>query len=300
MPNHGSELHVLVLADESGRTVTLRGWLEAAHFTVVLARADADQADAIVVHVSAPGPDALALCQELRDVEDTALTPLLIWSEQPFTPEERLAALHAGAWDCLAPGVDRDETLARLSTFVRAKRGADRQNGDGLVDPGTGLYNRHGLARRARELNSQAFRDHSALACVAFSLDIIDPADEARTASVVAQCAQALSKRARLSDVVGRLGPREFAVLAPATGPDGAVKLAHRMVQWVTAALATDPHAPSVRMRAGYDAVVNVAYEPLDPAALLLRAATALRVARSGGADWLKRFEGGAPRRDAR
>jgi len=120
-----------------------------------------------------------------------------------------------------------------------------------------------------------------------------------RTAAVVAQCAQALSKRARLSDVVGRLGPREFAVLAPATGPDGAVKLAHRMVQWVTAALATDPQAPSVRMRAGYDAVVNVAYEPLDPAALLLRAATALRGARSGGADWLKRFEEGA-RRDAR
>ena len=299
MPNHRSDLHVLVLAHEPERTVTLRGWLEAAHFTVVLARADADQADAIVVHVSVPGPDALALCQELRDAEDTALTPLLLWSEQPFTPEERLAALHAGAWDCLAPGVDRDETLARLSTFVRAKRGADRQNGDGLVDPGTGLYNRHGLARRARELNSQAFRDHSALACVAFSLDILDAADEARTAAVVAQCAQALSKRARLSDVVGRLGPHEFAVIAPATGPDGAVKLAHRMVQWVTAALAADPQAPSVRMRAGYDAVVNVAYNPLDPAALLLRAATALRGARSGGADWLKRFEEGA-RRDAR
>jgi len=33
---------------------------------------------------------------------------------------------------------------------------------------------------------------------------------------------------------------------------------------------------------------------------LLLRAATALRGARSGGADWLKRFEGGAARRDAR
>ena len=127
MPNHRSELHVLVLAHEPGRTVTLRGWLEAAHFTVVLARAEAEQADAIVVHVSAPGPDALALCQELREAEDTALTPLLLWSEQPFTPEERLAALHAGAWDCLAPGVDRDETLARLSTFVRAKRGADQK-----------------------------------------------------------------------------------------------------------------------------------------------------------------------------
>lgn len=308
MLKHGSELHILLLSNEPGRTITLRGWLDAAHFItttaapgeVGLATAEAEQPDAVVLHVLEPGPATLALCEELRDAAPTHLTPLLVWSEQPFTREERLAALHAGAWDCLAPGVDRDETLARLRTFVRAKRGTDKQDGDGLVDPGTGLYNRHGLARRARELNSQAFRDHSALACVAFSLDILDAADEARTAAIVARCAQALSTRARLSDVIGRLGPREFAVLAPATGPDGAVKLAHRMVQWVTAALATDPQAPPVRVRAGYDAIVNVAYEPLDPTALLLRAATALRGTRSGSSEWLKRFEEGAPRLDAR
>lgn len=310
MPNHRSELQVLVLTHGPERTVTLRAWLEAAHFTTAtavpgdagLATAAAEQADAVVLHVMGPGAEALAECAEVREAARTHLTPLLVWSEQPFTHDERLAALRAGAWDCLAPGTDRDEMLARLHTFVRAKRGADRQDGYSLVDPVTGLYNRHGLARRARELNSQAFRDHSALACVAFSLDIADAsaADEARTAAVVARCAQALSARARLSDVIGRLGPREFAVLAPATGPDGAVKLAHRMVQWVTAALATDPQAPPVRVRAGYDAVVNVAYEPLDPTALLLRAATALRGVRRGGGEWLKRFEEGAPGRDAR
>lgn len=299
MLKRGSELQVLLLTNEPERTITLRGWLDAAHFItttavpadVGLAAAEAGSPDAVVLHVLEPGPAALALCEELRDAAPTHLTPLLVWSEQPFTREERLAALHAGAWDCLAPDVDREETLARLSTFVRAKRGADKHDGDGLVDPGTGLYNRHGLARRARELNSQAFRDHSALACVAFSLDILDAADASRTAAIVARCAQALSTRARLSDVIGRLGPREFAVLAPATGPEGAVKLAHRVVQWVTAALATDPQAPPVRVRAGYDAVVNAAYEPLDPTALLLRAATALRGTRRGGAEWLKRFE---------
>jgi diguanylate cyclase (GGDEF)-like protein len=311
MPNHRSELQVLLLSREPERTGTLRGWLDAAHFTTTtavpgaagLARAEAEQPDAVVLYVAVPGPDALALCEELRDAAATHLTPLLLWSEQPFTREERLAALRAGAWDCLAPGTDRDEMLARLHTFVRAKRGADRPDGDGLVDPLTGLYNRHGLARRARELNSQAFRDHSALACVAFSLDITDgsAADDARVAAVVARCAQALSTRSRLSDVVGRLGPQEFAVLAPATGPDGAVKLAHRMMQWVTAALGADPQAPPVRVRAGYDAVVNVAYEPLDPTALLLRAATALRGIRTDvGGEWLKRFEAGATRPDAR
>lgn len=309
MPNPWSQPQVLLLSHQPDRTATLRGWLDTAHFTSTitapdnaLAVAEAAQPDAIVLHVAAPGAGVLRHCEELREAAATQLTPLLVWSEQPFTQDERIAAVQAGAWDCLAPGTDRDEMLARLHTFVRATRGADRAaDGSGLVDPLTGLYNRHGLARRARELNSQAFRDHSAIACVAFSLDIADgAADDSRTAALMARCAQALSTRSRLSDVIGRLGPREFAVLAPATGPEGAVKLAHRMFEWVTAALAADPQAPTVRVRAGYDAIVNVAYEPLDPTALLLRAATALRGARGGGADWLKRFDESAARREVR
>jgi len=301
---------VLLLTRELERTKTLRNWLDAAHFTTItavpgdvgVARAEAEQPDAIVLYVTGPGPEALALCEELRDAAPTHLTPLLLWSEQPFTHEERLVALQAGAWDCLAPGTDRDEMLARLHTFVRAKRGVGRPDGDGLIDAATGLYNRHGLARRARELNSQAFRDHSALACVAFSLDLSDgsAADDARVAALVARCAQALTTRSRMSDVIGRLGPREFAVLAPATGPDGAVKLAQRLKRWVTGALDAELGTPPLRLRAGYDAVVNVAYEPLDPTALLLRAATALRGLRAdSGSDWLRRFEEGTARRGA-
>jgi len=38
--------------------------------------------------------------------------------------------------------------------------------------PRTGLYNRQGLARRARELGSQAFREHGPLACVVLALDL--------------------------------------------------------------------------------------------------------------------------------
>src|SRR5260370_3504838 len=193
--------------------------------------------------------------------------------------------------------------LLRRRRSVGATRGADGADGSGLVDPLGGLYNRHGLARRARELNSQAFRDHSALAGVAVSPDITDgrAADDARVAAAGTGCAPALSTRSRLSDVIGRLGPREFALLAPATGPDGAVKLAQRMLHWVTTALAADPQAPAVRVRAGYDAVVNVAYAPLDPTALLLRAATALPgIHSTGGGEWLQRVAEGEMRRGTR
>src|SRR5258708_27822311 len=130
MPKHRPELHVLLLSREPERTETLRGWLDAAHFTTTmtvpgdigLARAERLQPDAIVLHVSVPGPEALALCAQLRDAAPTLLTPLLLWSAQPFTREERLAALHAGAWDFLPPGPHPPEMLPRLHPFGRPPR----------------------------------------------------------------------------------------------------------------------------------------------------------------------------------
>ena len=103
MVTQRTETVVLLLTRELERTKTLRNWLDAAHFTTItavpgdvgVARAEAEQPDAIVLYVTGPGPEALALCEELRDAAPTHLTPLLLWSEQPFTHEERLVALQA-------------------------------------------------------------------------------------------------------------------------------------------------------------------------------------------------------------
>src|SRR5258708_7082257 len=115
MPNQRSELHVLLLSREPERTETLRRSLDAAHFAIPrtahaqLGRARAERLGhgAAVLSVSVPAPEAWALCAGLRDAAPTQLTPLLLGSEPPFAREERLAALPAGAWDCLAPGPDR-------------------------------------------------------------------------------------------------------------------------------------------------------------------------------------------------
>src|SRR5881409_763312 len=80
----------------------------------------------------------------------------------------------AGAWECIAPPHDADEILLKIGAYVHAKLDADRARSEGLLDSATRLYNRQGLARRARELGAQAYRDHGALACVVFALDI-DP-----------------------------------------------------------------------------------------------------------------------------
>src|SRR2546426_9470870 len=218
--------------------------------------------------------------------------------------EQRIAALRAGAWECIAPPHEADEILLKIGAYVRANLDADRARAEGLLDPLTGLYNRQGLARRARELGSQAFREHGALACVVLALDVETPASASESAGqVVVRCVHALKSSARLSDVVGRLSPTEFAVLAPGTDAAGARRLAERLASTVQASAggvptpAADPGAQplaQLRVRCGYEAVANVGYAPIEPVDLLVRASTALRTGRAEGGSWLRRFDDGA------
>src|SRR4029077_4413062 len=170
-----------------------------------------------------------------------------------------------------------DEILLKIGAYVHAKLDADRARAGGLLDPVTGLYNRQGLAprapgagvtglstgggppRRARELGSQAFREHGPLACIVLALDVEPPGGVN-----VGRSVQAIKAAARLSDVIGRLGATEFAVLAPGTDAEGARRLAERLASSVsTATIAPAGFPPAVRVRCGYEAVANVGYAPI-------------------------------------
>src|SRR3989449_11568840 len=114
----------------------------------------------------------IELCRALcTDARIPSSTPVFIALPESESREQRLAALREGAWECISPPHDPDEIVLKANAYVRGKLESDRTRAEGLLDPQTGLYNHQGLARRARELASQAFREHSALACVALVLD---------------------------------------------------------------------------------------------------------------------------------
>jgi PleD family two-component response regulator len=270
-----------------------------------LQRARATQPDAIIVEGELSDMTGVELCSSLRSDPGVASSTPMLLCVAATTREVRIAALRAGAWECVAPPHDADEILLKLDAFVHAKLDADRARAEGLLDPATGLYNRQGLARRARELGAQAFREHGALACVVLALDR-DPGDPSGMANappaVVARTVQALKNAARVSDVIGRLTPAEFAVLAPDTDPAGARRLAERLGTSLEAALAVEPAVPETasgtsltsrppRVRCGYEAIANVGYAPIEPVDLLVRAATALRTGRAEAIGWIRRFE---------
>src|SRR5207302_2707195 len=240
----------LVLLGGNGQEATrwLRSLLEGGGYAVlqersaqhVLERARSTEPDLIIVDAELPDMPGADVCRTLRtDPRVSSSTPILLAVREPASRAQRLAARRAGAWECITPPHDADEILLRLQAYVRAKLDADRARAEGLLDPPTGLYNRQGLARRARELGSQAFREHGALACVAVAIDLEQgeaPAEgetaaqtEETDGAAVVRCVNALKSSARLSDVIGRLSALEFAVLAPDTDSGGARRLAERL-----------------------------------------------------------------------
>src|SRR6266550_2181651 len=113
--------------------------------------------------------------------------------------------------------------------------------------------------------------------------------------AAIRKVASTLIHTARLSDVVGTMSPTEFAVLAPGTNHAGAVKLAER-VGAVLSEVAADGAALTAgsTLRAGYDAVGNLAYAPVDPAELLARATAAVRGGQPDPASsWVRRYDAG-------
>jgi len=273
------------------------GYVVLASYTAqgTLLRAKRDQPDAIIVDAELPDGSGHDLCLRLRSEGlVTPSTPILVILPKPPTRRDRLAALRAGAWECLSEPLDAEETLAILDALVPAKLDADRARSEGLIDDATGLYNVRGLTRRARELASHASRARAPLACVVLAPDptFEDPKQklEETPSSVVRQIARRLKATGRRSDAIGRLGHGAFAVVALDTDAGQARDLANRLCGAILAP--GDASNPPFRMHAGCHGVSDFHAASIDAVELMFRATAALREARTDPAGgWLRAFE---------
>jgi diguanylate cyclase (GGDEF)-like protein len=211
---------------------------------------------------------------------------------------ERLEAYAAGAWELCAEPLDVEVLLLKLDAFVQAKLAADRIREETLVDEETGLYNARGLARRAREIGGEAIRRSDALACVAFSPVREVSADTGGAMESDREIAETVTRvcqySARLSDAVGRIGPNEYAIVAPGAGEDGAERIIARLREsFESAPMRIQNRDQRFRLATSVAAVTNLAESAVDAIELLYRATTSLRQARAesqtGGAEQVVR-----------
>jgi diguanylate cyclase (GGDEF)-like protein len=299
MPERESTPHsplVLIANDQEWSARSLESILVPKGYEVIraytgrqaLERARTAHPDIIILDAQMPDLHGVEVCRQLRaDPRFSPTVPIVITTAGPSGRAQRLEAYQAGAWEFLGQPLDGEALLLKLESFLSAKLEVDRVHDESLLDQVTGLYNMRGLSRRAREIGSEAFRQRHALTCVVFapeSPDMGAASAEEVSARLASAVGEALRKSGRSSDAIGRLGPLEFAVIAPATGPAAAVKLVERLRDSVeTHPVPMNGNSASMALRIGYCTVPDFRAVDFDATEMLLRATTALRTVRSEG-----------------
>ncbi|MEP7086676.1 MAG: response regulator [Gemmatimonadota bacterium] len=244
------------------------------------------QPDLIMVDVRLPDMRGVDVCCALRDDPHfPEETPIIFTSSGTPERHERLEAFKAGAWEIVSQPLDAEVLLLKLDAYMRGKRAVDRLRDESLLDQATGLYNMQGMVRRAREMSADAQRLHAPISCVAFTpvattdSEITSPAI---TEIMVERLGAIVRRTGRASDAIGRLGPTEFAIIAPATEEPGAIRMMERLESQLSDMLTQpDGIAQRVELRAGYCSIADGARSAVDAVEMLLRANSALRDARN-------------------
>ncbi len=297
---------VLIANDQEWSARSLESILEPSGYSVVraytgqqaLERARTAQPDLIILDAQMSDVHGFEVCRLLRsDPRFSATTPIIITTSGPSGRTQRLEAYRAGAWEFLGQPLDGEALLLKLATFLQCKLEVDSLRDESLLDPGTGLYNMRGLARRAHEIGADAFRRRDALACVVFSPEAEgagpDEALDEEVQRIAEQVGQLFKRTGRSSDAIGRLGQSEFAVIAPATSSEGALRLIQRLGGTIESSpIPVRGGERNLKVRAGYCAVPDFAESPVDAVELLLRATTALRdLKRDGDSEQVRAFD---------
>lgn len=244
----------------------------------VLEMARRQRPDAILVDLGLDqrASDNLTLCRALRaDGMVSRATPIILMTAGPALRQQQIDALRAGAWELRGDPLDMEELVLRIGVYVQGKLELDRINDEGLIDAVSGLYNAAGVTRRSGELAAFTTREGLPLACAVFQ-----PHDGVLTAAAADRLAVAFKRAGRISDALGRTGPAEFAVFAPATDETGAEGMVQRITDAVSSTI-------GVRLKSGISADAAAAKPPrtssayadphrLAPPVLLARARDAL------------------------
>lgn len=157
-------------------------------------------------------------------------------------------------------------------------------NTDGL----TGVFNRRSFTEEAEHQFAIAQRHDRPLAVLMIDADHFKSVNDTHGHDVgdvvLKALAAAIGRRLRETDVLGRLGGEEFAVLLPETDPDGAARMAWTVVEAVRQVRVSLPDDGAL----GFTVSVGVASRTAEEASfggLLKQADSALYQAKQGGRD---------------
>lgn len=247
---------VLVVDNRAAPAERLRNLLAPRHEVTLVA--DPQQAfeafgaaqggyDLIVVNLDLDGADGLRICSQLKSVETTRQTPILILVD-PEDHQRLLRALDMGVNDYLIRPIDRQELLARVATQVRRHRYTEQLRLTvrasmemAVTDALTGLYNRRYLETQLVQLIEQSVDRGKILSLLTLDIDFFKSVNDTYGHDAGDRVLQEVAGRIRASvrsaDLACRTGGEEFVVVLP--GADIAV--AEKVGERIRKAIAAKP-----------------------------------------------------------
>jgi two-component system cell cycle response regulator len=195
----------------------------------------------VLVSLSLTGFDPLRLCAQIRALERTRLTPILVVADADDAA--RLSrALEIGVNDYITRPIVKPELAARVRTQIRRKRFTDYLRRDlqnsidmGVTDALTGLHNRRYMDSQMQTLAEQADMRRRPLSVQILDIDhfksINDSHGHDAGDDVLREFAERVRANVRGIDLVCRLGGEEFVVIMPDTDPALASLVGERLRQ---------------------------------------------------------------------
>jgi len=195
-----------------------------------------------------PNLDGLELCRRIRSTQRLAGTYVILVTGRD-SKEDLVAGLGAGADDYMTKPLNMAELHARLGVAIRVAQLQQtlaqnvrelRSTRDHLAllastDALTGVYTRRWWFDNAEKEFSRARRYNRTFSLLMADLDwfkqINDSYGHETGDRVLNQFGEMLRVTCRQSDVIGRLGGEEFAMLLPETSADAAQHLAARLTE---------------------------------------------------------------------
>lgn len=296
----GEQGRVLLVDDRESSSTRIRETLSATQSVDLeiepqeaLFRAAEGDYDVVLVSLSLRSFDALRLCAQVRTLERTRMTPVVLVAD-PDQNARVLRGLEVGVNDYLMRPLEPNELIARIRTQVRRRRYTERLRANvqssielAITDGLTGLHNRRYMEMHLQALLDQAASRGRALSALVVDIDHFKQVNDRHGHDAGDDVLREFSRRLKASvrgiDLAVRLGGEEFVVVMPET--DGAV------ARIVAERIRTKTAAKPFQIRGGeasLDVTVSVGVASFlgaedDAAALLKRADVALYKAKTDG-----------------
>ena len=181
-----------------------------------LEAAERERPDLILLDLDMPDMSGFEVCRALKANTDLCMIPVIFLSGSG-TDDDKVVGLDLGAVDYVTKPFDVFELRARVRAALRTKRLQDLLIHFGQVDPLTELNNRRVLMERLREEWARIQRHSGSLAFIMADIDhfkrINDAHGHPQGDRVLCEVAKAIASECRQSDIPGRYGGEEFAVV---------------------------------------------------------------------------------------